>query len=1087
MNRAGTEQVFAVLFAVLMVTSMVAGAVAVSGGVAAAPGDVTHRVNAGGDTVESNDGGPDWTTDEEYLVAGGDDTSSHGQPADVDPSVPDGTSDGIWDEERWDPASGDEMQYEFDVPDGQEVEVRLYFYDGFDGTEEVGDRVFDVSVEDQTIENFDPIEEYGDDTGGMESFTVTSDGTVDVDFDHVTDNPQINAIEIVESEPEPDTLDGPSAVDFGDVTVGDSETEDVTVTNLGGDGDASIDLDDVSVAGADADEFSTGSASQSTLAPGESATIPVTFAPEDAQAKAASLAIDHSGSDSPLEIDLSGEGTSTADVGFSKSKLEGFSAGKPTAIDFGPDGRAYVSTQGGTVYALEVERTEAGAYEVVNEEEIGAIGDIPNHDDLGNLEDGQSDRQITGLTVGGTADEPEVYVSSSDPEISVGQDDDSTDTNSGAISKLTFDWSDDGGLNDVDHEVMVLGLPRSEENHATNGLDLSADEETLYVAQGGHTNKGAPSDNFGHTPEYALSAAILEVDLAQIEENQATSLQSHDSDYPDLDYLYDLPTIQGEELPFGGNNGVNQAELVEDGPVQVYSPGYRNPYDLVVTEDGQVYAADHGPNGGWGGQPADADGNIVADAESVTNHPNEDGSFTTSDELVKVDEGDYGGHAAPIRANPTGADIYDANGEVILDIDESNSPVPESMVNPDEADYIPPTSGSPDPGAPAGSTNTMKYEDGEPILFSPTGGTEEYTASNFGGAMQGDLLQAELGGDVERIELSADGETVTDSETIFNTGGPLGIAAQDDDEAFAGTVWTANHGGNDVTVFEPNDYDDTEDGEQCTGADDPSLDEDGDGYDNADEIDAGSDPCSSASTPADFDDDGTSNLNDPDDDDDGIEDDEDLFAVDSDNGLENDLPATYDFAPSSESGTILDLGFTGVMMNGENYQDLYDPDEVTAGGAANVLTVENVGEGDAYEDTNTQEHAYQVGANADEPFTVETAVNGLPDDAEPFQSQGIYVGTGDQDNYAKLTATGFEDGGDAGSGVQLSTEDDGDFTEVANPSAPTAGSETTLSMTVYPNNGTVEAYYAVDGGEEQFLDETTVPTEWFDTEDGNGT
>jgi len=1046
--------------------------------------DVLYRTNAGGSfTADGNT----WEPLVDYMVAGEDETSSHGQPSAVDDSVPTGTPTQIWETERWDPADGEEMQYEFDVPDGQQVEVRLYFYDGYSGTANPGDRVFDVTVEDQTVDSFDPIEAYGDDTGGMESFTVTSDGTVDVDFGHVTENPQVNAIEIVSTAAEPDTLGAPSDVDFGNVVVGDSATETVTLTNLGNASDSThpdITIDGVSVSGDGA--FSAGAASQTTLAPGESAEVPVTFAPGSAESMSGTLEVSHSGSNSPVTVDLAGEGVSDVPVGFSKSTLQGFSAGNPTAIDFGPDGRAYVSTQGGTVYALAVERTGDDDYQVVDETQIDAIKDIPNHDDLGNLDAGEDNRQITGLTVGGTADEPVVYVSSSDPEIDVGQDDDDTDTNSGAISQLTLDWNDDGSLASVDHDVMVLGLPRSEENHATNGLDLTADGETLYVAQGGHTNKGAPGDNFGHTPEYALSAAILEVDLAQIESNhQATSLQTHDGNYPDLDYLYALPTIQGGALPFGGNDGVNQAKIVEGGPVQVYSPGYRNPYDLVVTDDGQVYAADHGPNGGWGGQPADANGDTTADAAAVTNHPNEDGSFGTNDQLVKVDEGEYGGHPAPIRANPTNADIYDENGNVVFDIDESNSPVPSSQVNPVEADYIPPTSGSPDPGAPAGSANTMVDENGAPVLFGPTGGIEEYTASNFGGAMEGDLLQAELYGSIKRVELSADGATATNVETIFNTDGPLGIAAQGDSEAFAGTVWTANHGGNDVTVFEPNDYGDGGDGEQCTGADDPSLDEDGDGYDNADEIDAGSDPCSAASTPPDFDDDGTSNVNDPDDDNDGIDDTEDLFAVDPDNGLETNLPATYSFAPNSESGTILDLGFTGVMMNGSNYQDLYDSSEVTAGGAANVLTVENVGQGDAHQNTNTQAHAYQVGVNADEPFTVETTVNGLPSDAEPFQSQGVFVGTGDQDNYVKLTASAFSAGD--GSGVQLATEADGSFTDVANPAAPTAGNATTLSMTVYPSNGTVEASYAVADGEEQSAGETTVPTSWFDTTDGNGT
>jgi hypothetical protein len=1068
-----------------------------------------YRANAGGAFTEAD--GTAWDALADYKVAGQEETSNHGQPSAIHSSVPSGTPTQIWETERWDPSESPEMQYEFDVPSGQQVEVRLYFYDGYTGTSSVGDRVFDVSIEGATVlDDFDIIDTYGDDTGAMESFTVTSDGTIDVDFGHVTENPQINAIEIVSAEPQPDTLGGPGSVGFGSVLVDNTETQTVTVTNLGGTGDPSIDISGVSIAGTDASEFSAGSASQTTLAPGESADVPVTFTPSSVDPKSATLQISHAGSNSPLTVDLAGEGASATDPDFGKSKLQGFSAGNPTALEWGPDDRLYVSTQGGTVYALAVERTGENSYQVTNEVQIDAIKDIPNHDDTGDYNPGENDRQITGLATGGTASEPIVYVSSSDPSIDVGQDDDDTDTNSGAISKLTISPGTDGTLqaSEVAHEVMVLGLPRSEENHATNGLDLSADGDTLYVAQGGHTNKGAPGDNFGHTPEYALSAAVLEIDLAQIENNyNAKSLQSYDTQgssqsYPDLPFLYAIPTIQtddgtdGDDLPFGGNDGINQAKLIEGGPVQIYSPGYRNPYDLVVTEGGQVYVSDHGPNTGWGGQPADASGNIVADASSVTNHPNEGGSQGTNDQLAgPVQEGEYGGHAAPIRANPTGADIYDADGNVIFDITSSNSPVPSSMVNPVEADYIPPTSQSTDPGAPAGSANTMETTSGQKVLFGPTGATDEYTASNFGGAMEGDILQVELGGDIVRVELNAAGDAATNVETIFNTGGPLGIDAVGDDEKFAGTVWTANHGGNDVTVFEPVDYEGPVD-DTCTGADDASIDEDGDGYDNADEIDAGTNPCSASSTPADFDDDGTSNLNDPDDDDDGQPDTSDPFAVDPDDGTTTTLPVQHDLSELSLFGDD-GQGWTGLMTNGQDdYQSLYDPTKMTVGGAAEVLTVEEVPPGDAYQTQNDQQYAFQFGVNPpDEAFVVESTVASFPDTPEDFQSAGIYVGTGDQSNYAKLVVAADGSNG----GIEFAQEEGDSFTHQTSPNvvgdSAVTGSDTTLRLivdpTTDPNPGNSETEVAVTaeyevGGTTSTVGTAAIPASWLDTADGSG-
>jgi len=1088
-------RLFAVVFTVLMMTS-VAGAGIIASGTAQAQtnGDSLYRVNAGESTVEAVDGGSDWTqpgSTSGVSVSGETSPYSTGDSITLDGTVPSGTPSAVFQSELY-----ADQQWDFDVTSGQAYEVRLYFAETYQTSS--NQRVFDVSLEGETVLNdYDIYADVGHDVGVMKSYTVTpEDGQIDVDLTTETNNAKISAIEIIKAEPQPDTLSGPSSVDFGTVVTGDSSTETVTVTNLGSDGDPNIDISGISVSGSDADDFSSGPASQTTLGPGESADIPVTFSPSDSQAKAATLEVTHSGSNSPLTVDLAGEGASDVPVGFSKSKLQGFSAGNPTAIDFGPDGRAYVSTQGGTVYALDIERTGENSYQVVNEVQIDAIKDIPNHDDFGTIESGEDNRQITGLTVGGTADQPVVYVSSSDPEIDVGQDDDDTDTNSGAISRLTINPGSDGTLqaSEVDHDVMVLGLPRSEENHATNGLDLTPDGDTLYVAQGGHTNQGAPGDNFGHTPEYALSAAVLEIDLTQIESNhQPKSLQNQNSEYPDLDYLYSIPTIQGGDLPFGGNDGINQAKLIEGGPVQIYSPGYRNPYDLVLAESGQLYVSDHGPNGGWGGQPADASGNTVADAASVTNHPNEDGSFSTNDQLIAADEGEYGGHAAPIRANPTQADIYDADGNVIFDINESNSPIPSSMVNPVEADYIPPTSQSPDPGAPAGSANTMETTSGQKVLFGPTGGTTEYTASNFGSAMEGDILQVELGGDIERVELSADGQTATNVETIFNTGGPLGITAQDDNEAFEGTVWTANHGGNDITVFEPNDFNGTGtgDSDECTGADDPSLDEDGDGYDNADEIDAGTDPCSSSSTPSDFDDDGESNLNDPDDDNDGLNDTEDPFAVDPDNGVDTTLPVQHDLSELSLFGEN-GQGWTGVMTNGQDdYQDLYDPTQMTVGGAAEVLTVEEVPEGDAYQTPNDQQYGFQFGVDTpDEPFVVETTVASFPENPENYQSAGIQIGTGDQSNYVKLVAAA--DGGNGG--VQFAKEVNDSFNDQGTTSdSAIAGGTTTLRMTVdpttdpVPDNGVdevnVTAEYEV-GGETTQVGSVAMPASWLDTSDG---
>jgi hypothetical protein len=180
-------------------------------------------------------------------------------------------------------------------------------------------------------------------------------------------------------------------------------------------------------------------------------------------------------------------------------------------------------------------------------------------------------------------------------------------------------------------------------------MALDAATNTLYVGYGGHTNEGATSNNFAFLPEYALSAAILSIDLDAIGNT-----------------TYNLPTLDDPTRsgnpdandPFGGNDGLNQAKLVSGGPVQVYSSGWRNPYDVVITESGKMYAIDNGANAGWGDIPV---GNGSA---SCTNGAHEPGT-SYPDSLHLVTAGFYAGHPNPTRGN--------ANNKF-----NSQSPVPSS-------------------------------------------------------------------------------------------------------------------------------------------------------------------------------------------------------------------------------------------------------------------------------------------------------------------------------------------------------------------------------------------------------------------------
>lgn len=305
-------------------------------------------MNAGGETISPPDG-PDWIgadSGSPYISGSPSTYDGYSGTVDLDSSVPDETPTELFNSELY----GDQQwTFEDGIESGEQYEVRLYFAEIFHDSE--GERVFDVAIEGETVlSEYDIAADVGSETGVTKAYSVTpSDGDINIEFTTVTDNAKVSAVEIVRSEPQPDTLGGPSSVHFGTVLIDESATETVTVTNLGDDGDPEITIDDVSIPDGDTDEFSVDSPSQTTLAPGESSEIPVTFSPSDAQEKSATLEVSHSGVNDPVTVTLTGDGVSDIPVGFSGSQLDGFSAGNPTALDFGPDDRLYVSTQGGTV------------------------------------------------------------------------------------------------------------------------------------------------------------------------------------------------------------------------------------------------------------------------------------------------------------------------------------------------------------------------------------------------------------------------------------------------------------------------------------------------------------------------------------------------------------------------------------------------------------------------------------------------------------------------------------------------------------------------------------------------------------------
>ena len=451
--------------------------------------------------------------------------------------------------------------------------------------------------------------------------------------------------------------------------------------------------------------------------------------------------------------DSSPEPARTKGVRFTKGVVAGTGTTKVTTLRFGPDGRLYAGQQTGIIRALTLERQGPGRYRVAATETIGALIDLPNHDDDGVENRGVVSRQLTGIEVAGTAEQPVIYAVTTDPRMGGGQSglDLPIDTNSGVLSRLTRDGA---GWRRTD---LVRGLPRSKENHAGNGLLLDVARSRLFLAQGGNTNNGAPSKHFAFLPEYALSGAILTIDLAAIGDRTV--------DLPTLDDPA-RPGAADAGDPFGGAGGANQARLDPGSPVAVYAPGFRNPYDIVLTAAGRLYTIDNGANPGWGDAPVDPGGG------RCTNAPRPGGARQVDTLHLIPEAGYYGGHPNPTRANP--ANVF-----------AGQSPVGETR--PKECEFLP-------------------GEEGAALTTFPasTNGLVEYRSGAFRNSLAGDLLAAGFDNRIYRLDLHSDGRLAR-KEILFDEVGsaPLDVTVQGDDGAFPGTIWVGDIVDGSITVYEP--------------------------------------------------------------------------------------------------------------------------------------------------------------------------------------------------------------------------------------------------------------------------------------------
>ena len=543
---------------------------------------------------------------------------------------------------------------------------------------------------------------------------------------------------------------------FGQIIQGGQSNKTLQLTNLGETDAPVINVSSIQLSG-DTPEAFTVNFNPMQLNPGQSVNVPVSMSGATLGFKAANVLVTHDGNNPAVETTFDGSVVvpQNVPVYFSKSTLKNVTVDHGTSIQFGPDGKLYVAQMDGSILVMTAIRNGKNNYTANLLETINVIKNTPNHNDDGSNNPGVKDRLLTGIFVTGSAANPVIYAASSDPRQAAGPSgtDSNLDTNSGILHKLTRNG---GNWNKQD---LVRGLPRSEENHIANGLLMYNNKILINI--GGHTNMGVPSNNFAELPEYALSAAVLEIDVNAIGNG-----------------TYDLPTLDDEDRngvndnndPFGGNDGKNQAKLVAGGPVELFATGYRNAYDITLTQSGKLYLFDNGPNAGWGGTPG---GNCANNID--------DGGKHHWDNLHLLTKNSYGGHPNPTRGSKNNT-FNNSNPQ---------SPI-EVAARPQECNYQ-------QPGAGDGALTTVN---------TSANGLDEYTSSNFLGSMQGDLLVAGFNKSIYRLELNAAGTNVTSkSQLVTNLGKvPLDLTVQGDDGAFPGTIWVTDYIEKTITVLEPSDY-----------------------------------------------------------------------------------------------------------------------------------------------------------------------------------------------------------------------------------------------------------------------------------------